>query len=132
MILDMFSLQGKVAVVTGASRGLGQGIAVGLAEAGADIVAVASSSKVEETAEEVHKLGRRALGITAELREIEPIPHVVERALAEFGQIDILVNCAGIIRRTPAIDCPEDDWDAVLNLNVKSMYFMSQPWRRRW
>jgi len=122
----MFSLQGKIAIVTGASRGLGQGIALGLADAGADIAVVATSAKVEETAQAVRALGRRSIAITADLIKLEPIQEVIEKTLAEFGKIDILVNCAGINRRTSVLDCSEQDWDDVINLNLKSMYFLSQ------
>ena len=126
MILDQFSLVGKVAIVTGASRGLGEGIALGLAEAGADVALVATSAKVEEVAQAIRSLGRRAIAIQANLSSIELIPEIIGKVLAEFGKIDILVNCAGINRRVAAVDCPEKVWDDVINLNQKSVYFMCQ------
>lgn len=97
MILDAFSLQGKVAVVTGCDTGLGQGMALGLAEAGCDIVGINIVEPVE-TIERVTALGRRFLSLTADLRQIDGIPQLLERAVAEFGHIDILVNNAGLIR----------------------------------
>ncbi|MDU4314910.1 MAG: SDR family oxidoreductase [Klebsiella michiganensis] len=94
MILDAFSLQGKVAVVSGCDTGLGQGMAVGLAEAGCDIVGI-NIVEPTETIERVTALGRRFLSLTADLRQIDGIPQLLERAVAEFGHIDILVNNAG-------------------------------------
>jgi 2-deoxy-D-gluconate 3-dehydrogenase len=125
MILDSFSLQGKVAVVTGCDTGLGQGMAIGLAEAGCDIVGI-NIVEPAETIERVTALGRRFLSLTADLRQIDGIPSLLERAVAEFGQIDILVNNAGLIRREDAINFSEKDWDDVMNLNIKSVFFMSQ------
>lgn len=102
MILDAFSLQGKVAVVSGCDTGLGQGMALGLAEAGCDIVGINIVEPVE-TIERVTALGRRFLSLTADLRQIDGIPQLLERAVAEFGHIDILVNNAGLIRREDAL-----------------------------
>ena len=125
MILDAFSLAGKVAVVTGCDTGLGQGMALGLAEAGCDIVGI---NRVEptETAERVKALGRRFLSLHADLRQIDGIPQLLEQAVAEFGHLDILVNNAGLIRRQDAIEFSEEDWDDVMNLNIKTVFFMSQ------
>ena len=125
MILDAFSLQGKVAVVTGCDTGLGQGMALGLAEAGCDIVGI-NIVEPQETIERVTALGRRFLSLTADLRKIDAIPELLDRAVAEFGKIDILVNNAGLIRREDAINFSEQDWDDVMNLNIKSVFFMSQ------
>ena len=125
MILDAFSLQGKVAVVRGCDTGLGQGMAVGLAEAGCDIVGI-NIVEPTETIERVTALGRRFLSLTADLRQIDGIPQLLERAVAEFGHIDILVNNAGLIRREDAIEFSEKNWDDVMNLNIKSVFFMSQ------
>jgi 2-deoxy-D-gluconate 3-dehydrogenase len=125
MILNAFSLEGKVAVVTGCDTGLGQGMALGLAEAGCDIVGI-NIVEPTETIERVTALGRRFLSLTADLRQIDGIPALLERAVAEFGHIDILVNNAGLIRRDDAIDFSEKDWDDVMNLNIKSVFFMSQ------
>lgn len=126
MILDKFSLAGKYAVVTGASRGLGAGIAVALAEAGADVAVINARHGAEGTVEAIRALGRRAVAITSDLADINNIGQAVAQVNAEFGRIDILVNCAGINRRVPALECSEADWDAVLNINLKAMYFLSQ------
>ena len=125
MILDTFSLAGKVAVVTGCNTGLGQGMALGLAEAGCDIVGI-NRGEPAETAAKVEALGRRFLNLNADLRNIDGIPQLLARAVEEFGHIDILVNNAGIIRRQDAIDFSEEDWDDVMNLNIKTLFFMSQ------
>jgi 2-dehydro-3-deoxy-D-gluconate 5-dehydrogenase len=125
MILDRFKLTGKVAIVTGCSRGLGQGMAFGLAEAGADIVGVASSS-LDEARIGVESLGRQFLGIQADLAEIKWVGKIVDETIAKFGKVDILINNAGIIRRTDAIDFAEKDWDDVLNVNLKTVFFFSQ------
>lgn len=125
MILDAFSLQGKVALVTGCDTGLGQGMAVGLAQAGCDIVGV-NIVEPTETIEKITALGRRFLSLTADLRDTSVIPDVVKRASTEFGHIDILVNNAGIIRRQDALEFSEKDWDDVMNLNIKTVFFMSQ------
>jgi 2-deoxy-D-gluconate 3-dehydrogenase len=126
MILDKFSLNGKVSIVTGASRGLGEGMALALAEAGADVAVVASSDKVNDTAAKIKALGRKGLAIQADLASTEPIPGIITKTLAEFGKIDILVNCAGIIRRAPAIEFSEKDWDDVISVNQKALFFMCQ------
>lgn len=125
MILNAFSLEGKVAVVTGCDTGLGQGMALGLAEAGCDIVGI-NIVEPTETIARVTALGRRFLSLTADLRQIDGIPALLERAVTEYGHIDILVNNAGLIRREDAIDFTEKDWDDVMNLNIKSVFFMSQ------
>lgn len=119
MILDAFSLQGKVAVVSGCDTGLGQGMALGLAEAGCDIVGI-NIVEPTETIERVTALGRRFLSLTADLRKIDAIPELLDRAVAEFGHIDILVNNAGLIRREDAINFSETDWDDVMNLNIRA------------
>ena len=127
MILDLFKLNGKVALVTGAGQGLGQGMALGLAEAGADI---ASLDRVgcEGTCESVRALGRQYCESVVDLREatVEDLKAVVARIVKELGRIDILVNNAGTIRRTPAIDFSEQDWDDVLQINLKAAFFLSQ------
>jgi 2-deoxy-D-gluconate 3-dehydrogenase len=125
MNADLFRLDGRVAVVTGASGGLGQGIALALAGAGADIAAV-GVSPADATAAQVRALGRRFVHIAADLGSIEPIPRIVETALGELGGLDILVNNAGIIRRTDAVDFSEADWDAVMDVNLKSAFFLAQ------
>jgi 2-dehydro-3-deoxy-D-gluconate 5-dehydrogenase len=125
MILDDFTLDGKVAIVTGSSTGLGQGICVGFAEAGADIVGVDYVDS-PETQAMVEGLGRRFLNIKANLLTVEPLQGIVDAAIAEFGHIDILVNNAGIIRRVDAIDYSEKDWDEVMAINSKTVFFFSQ------
>ncbi len=127
MILDAFRLDGKVALVTGARQGLGQALALALAEAGADIAAL-DKGDVTETDARVAGLKRRFLPIPCDLRESAPadLQRVVERVAAELGRLDILVNNAGIIRRTPAVDFSEADWDDVLQVNLKAVFFLSQ------
>ena len=120
-----FSLQGKVALVTGGNTGLGQGIAVALAAAGAD-VAVAGISAPTETVAKVTALGRRCLPIEANLVSIEPVERIVRETIDGLGGLDILVNNAGMIRRADAVDFSEQDWDDVMNLNIKSAFFMAQ------
>lgn len=125
MILDTFTLSGKVAIVTGCDTGLGQGMAVALAQAGCDIVGV-NRKTPEETAARVTALGRRFLAIRADLGQQESIHDVVTKAVAEMGRVDILVNNAGTIRREDALSFSEKDWDEVVDLNLKSVFFLSQ------
>lgn len=125
MILNDFSLHGKVAVVTGCNTGLGKSMAVGLAQAGCDIVAI-NRSEPTETAKEVTAAGRRFLSLKADLRKQDQLASLLERAVGEMGQIDILVNNAGIIRRDEALDFSEQDWDDVMNVNIKTLFFLSQ------
>jgi 2-dehydro-3-deoxy-D-gluconate 5-dehydrogenase len=120
-----FDLTGKVAVVTGANTGIGQAIAIALANAGADIALVGRSA-TDETSEKILAAGRRALHITADLSTIEPVDRIVTETLANFGRLHILVNNAGIIRRNDAADFTELDWDDVINTNLKSLFFLSQ------
>jgi 2-deoxy-D-gluconate 3-dehydrogenase len=124
-IIDSFRLNGKVAIVTGASTGLGQGICLGLAGAGAKIVGV-SRSNMEETRALVEAAGMPFLAIQADLISLDPIGPAISQTLEVFGRIDILVNNAGIIRREDAINFTENDWDDVLNINAKSMFFFAQ------
>jgi len=121
----LFSLRGRVALVTGANRGLGQAIALALAGAGADIAAVASGDS-EDTAARVRALGRRAVALRADLSTLAPIPGLVAQTVRELGALDILVNNAGIIRRADALDFSEDDWDRVMDVNLKSAFFLAQ------
>jgi 2-deoxy-D-gluconate 3-dehydrogenase len=125
-----FDLTGKVALVTGANTGLGQGIALGLAAAGADIVA-AGRSDPAETRAAVEGLGRRFHWIEADLATTEPVERVAEDAWGTFGGLDILVNNAGTIRRADAVDFSEADWDAVMGVNLKSVFFLTQAVARR-
>ncbi|MBB5014760.1 2-dehydro-3-deoxy-D-gluconate 5-dehydrogenase KduD [Rehaibacterium terrae] len=120
-----FDLTGRVALVTGANTGLGQGMAIALAEAGADIAA-AGITPATDTGEKVRALGRRFVNIEANLGSIEPIPRIVQETLAGLGRLDILVNNAGLIRRADAVDFTEKDWDEVMNVNLKSAFFLCQ------
>ena len=129
-ILDQFNLQGKVAIVTGSSTGLGEGMAYGLAEAGADIVGVYHKNPPANK-ETIEAMGRRFLGIKADLGTIEPVAEIIDQTVAAFGRIDILVNNAGIIRRDKSLDFSEKDWDDVMNVNLKSVFFLSQAVARR-
>lgn len=125
MILDAFKLTGKVAIVTGCRTGLGQGMVFGLAEAGADIVGI-DVGRMAETGKRVEEIGRRFLGIEADLSNIGVIEGVIGRAVAVLGRVDILVNNAGIIRRADAIEFGEKDWDDVMNVNLKTVFFFAQ------
>jgi 2-deoxy-D-gluconate 3-dehydrogenase len=120
-----FDLSGAVALVTGANVGLGQAIAVALAEAGADVAGV-SRRAAPETKARVEALGRRFLGMEADLSTLAPIPAIVGQTQSELGGVDILVNNAGTIRRADSIDFTEADWDAVIDTNLKSVFFLSQ------
>ncbi|MET3928674.1 2-deoxy-D-gluconate 3-dehydrogenase [Lysobacter sp. OAE881] len=120
-----FSLEGKVALVTGANTGLGQGIAVALAEAGADIAAAGIQAPLK-TEEKVRALGRRFVSIEANLSSVEPIERVVRETLDGLGGLHVLVNNAGLIRRADAVDFTEKDWDDVMNVNIKGAFFMAQ------
>ena len=125
MILDKFKLDGKAAIVTGAARGLGQGIAEGLAEAGADL-ALVDILDTSETKEKIEKLGRKAVSIKADLSKKECVDTIVLETLAGLGRIDILFNNAGIIRRAPLTEFSEKDWDDVININQRTLFFLSQ------
>ena len=126
MILDKFNLANKVAIVTGASRGLGAGMAVGLAEAGADLVVVAGSARLQETVDKIKAMGRRCIGVQVDLSDTKVISQIMDAAVKEYGRVDILINCAGIIRRAPAIEFSEKDWDDVIQINQKATFFMCQ------
>jgi len=120
-----FDLSGKVAVVTGANTGIGQAIALALAAAGADIACV-GRTPADDTVQQIRALGRRAEIISANLSTIEPVQRVVDEAVDKLGGLDILINNAGIIRRADAVDFSEDDWDAVIDTNLKSVFFLCQ------
>ncbi len=127
MILNAFKLDGKVALVTGGAQGLGQSIALGLAEAGAD-VAVLDRRPAEETCQAIEALGRQAAPIRRDLEGMttQAARGLVEECVQTLGRLDILVNNAGIIRRAPALEFPQADWEAVLNINLSSAFYLSQ------
>lgn len=131
MIIDSFRLDGKAAVVTGAGTGLGKAMAVGLAEAGADVLGVYNTHEPETTAASVRRLGRRFESFRADLSSIEPVQAIIDAAVSNFGRMDILVNDAGIIRRAPSLEYSEKDWDDVMNVNLKSLFFLCQAAARR-
>ncbi|HAT1610929.1 TPA: 2-dehydro-3-deoxy-D-gluconate 5-dehydrogenase KduD [Raoultella planticola] len=125
MVLNAFDLTGKVAIVTGCDTGLGQGMTLALAQAGCDIVGV--NRKIpHQTAEQVLALGRRFTAIQADLSRQDAIADIVAKAVATMSRVDILVNNAGTIRRADALTFSEKEWDDVLNLNLKSVFFLSQ------
>jgi len=124
-IMNRFSLEGKVAVVTGANTGLGQGISVALAAAGAHVFGVARRS-CAETAEKVQAVGGRFSEIMADMSKLESIDTIISSVKAEAGHLDILVNNAGIIKRCDAIDVSVEDWDSVIDINLRMVYFLSQ------
>jgi len=121
----LFDLSGRVAIVTGANTGIGQAIALALAAAGADIAAV-GRTPATETIAKVEALGRRAVLVSADLSTIEPVDRIVGETLNGLRRIDILVNNAGIIRRADSVDFTEADWDAVIDTNLKSVFFLAQ------
>lgn len=131
MILDAFKLDGKVAVVTGANTGLGQGMAVALAQAGAKVVGVARRS-CEETQAKLKAFGGEFAEVIADLSSTEVVPKILDGALAAFGRVDILVNNAGLIKRCDAIDYSEEDWDQVIMVNQKMVFFLSQAFAKQY
>jgi 2-deoxy-D-gluconate 3-dehydrogenase len=126
MILDSFKLEGKVALVTGASAGLGAAIAVALAEAGADVAAHGNSRPSDATCKLIERTGRRALPLLGNLADKAVPAQLVTQTLAHFGKLDILINNAGTIRRTPAVDYSEEDWATVIEVNLSSVFRLSQ------
>ena len=123
--MSVFDLTGRVAAVTGANAGIGQGIALALAEAGADIAAI-GRTPATETAALIEALGRRCELVSADLSSIAPVGAAVDAVVDGLGRLDILVNNAGIIRREDALDFSEADWDAVLGTNLKAPFFLAQ------
>ena len=128
MGLELFDLHGKVALVTGASRGLGQGMAVALAEAGADIAGLDRTPDCDETCALVEALGRRFLNLSVDLlaASVDDLRASVQQVVDGLGRLDILVNNAGIIRRAPAMDYSEEDWDMVMDINLRAAFFLTQ------
>jgi 2-deoxy-D-gluconate 3-dehydrogenase len=129
--LNMFSLEGKTALVTGANTGLGQGICVAFAKAGANVIGVARRS-CADTADLIAKVGGSFTEIIADLSDVDVIPGIVEKANAAFGRVDILVNNAGIIKRCDAAEVTIGDWDSVININEKMVFFLCQSFAKGW
>jgi 2-deoxy-D-gluconate 3-dehydrogenase len=126
-VLDLFRLEGRVALVTGVGRGLGQAMALGLAEAGADIAGLYRTN-YEESQAQIESLGRRFLPVPCDLQKatVAQLSEVVDQVVGRLGRLDILVNNAGIIRRAPALEFSEQDWDDVIQVNLKALFFLSQ------
>lgn len=120
-----FSLDGKIALVTGVSRGLGRAMAIALAQAGADIVGVGYHG-MGSTMADIEALGRRAHEITWDLADSDKAPQLAQQCIKAFGRVDILVNNAGIIRLGPAEDCPAGDFDAVMDVNLRSLFLLTR------
>jgi 2-deoxy-D-gluconate 3-dehydrogenase len=125
MILEQFKLDGKVAIVTGSARGLGQAMAIGLAEAGANI-ALVDILDMSDSQKQIEKLGKQCIAITADLSKKECVDEIVSTTVRQLGGIDILFNNAGIIRRAPFTEFTEKDWDDVIGINLRSVFFLSQ------
>lgn len=128
MGVPCLSLKGKVAIVTGSRRGIGKAIALRLAEAGADVAVCDSvvGDEINATAEEIRNLGQRALAVQVDVTNKASVNSVVQKVESEFGEIDILANAAGVLRVTESIDFSEEDWDVVLNTNLKGTFLMNQ------
>lgn len=124
--MDFFRLDGKVAIVTGGNTGLGQAYAVALAKAGADLLIPTFDANWDETRELIEKEGKKVVFVQGDLTKKEDRAKVVEAAMNEYGRIDILINNAGIIRRTPLLEYKEEDWNAVMDINLNAVYFLSQ------
>ncbi len=133
MVLNTFKLDGKVALVTGAAQGLGQGMALGLAEAGADVMLL-DRNPADTTAEQVRGLGRRAEVLQVDLRGLDPLraESIIAQCVNALGRLDILFNNAGIIRRSPALEFSQEDWEAVLSINLSASFYLSQAAARHW
>lgn len=123
--MNLFDLSGKTALITGAASGLGQGISIAMAEAGADVVC-ASLGSSQDTVDRVNGLGRKALSIEVDLSDHSQLQNTFDQALALTGKVDILVNNAGIIRRAPAKDHPAKDWFEVIDINLNTVFLLSQ------
>lgn len=125
-ILDLFRLDGKVALVTGGGTGLGQGMALALAEAGADVAVAGRIEGLEETAAQIEMLGRRSMALTVDLTDGDVAVPLVDRIVAQLGRVDILINNAGMIRRQNVLEFSEADWDDVISLNQRAVFLLSQ------
>ena len=125
MILDKFKLNNKLAIVTGGAKGLGRSMAIAMAEAGADVVLV-DILDMSESEKQIENLGQRCVSVTADLSKKESVDHIINTTLKTMGAIDILVNNAGIVRRAPITEFSEKDWDDVININLRTLFFLSQ------
>ena len=126
-ILDKFRLDGKIALVTGASVGLGAAIATALAEAGADVACHCHfDGEADETCSQIETLGRESFSVSGDMSDKEVPRNLVDKTIERFGRIDILINNAGMIRRAPAVDFSEEDWSTVLEVNLSSVFRLSQ------
>jgi NAD(P)-dependent dehydrogenase (short-subunit alcohol dehydrogenase family) len=131
-VLERFRLDGKVALVTGASHGIGEGLALALAGAGADVALAARSvDDLQRVAGRVQGLGRRALVVPTDIADLSQVEAMVARTAAELGEPDVLLNVAGVNRRKPIVEVTPEDWDFVLNVNLRGLYFASQIFVRR-
>lgn len=127
MILDELRLDGKVALVTGGGRGIGEELAVAFAEAGADLALISrTASELERVATRVRMMGRKALAVVADVSDVEEIQRVVDQVVSLFGEVDVLANVAGVTLRKPVLEATTADWDFVMNTNLRAVYFMSQ------
>jgi NAD(P)-dependent dehydrogenase (short-subunit alcohol dehydrogenase family) len=127
MSTNRFSLEGKTAVVTGGTSGIGRAISIGLAEAGADVVATGRrQQQVDEAAAEIEALGRKSLRIAADVGDRSSLKKLSAAVLETFGKVDILVNCAGIIKRTPTLNISEEEWSGILDTNLTGTLRASQ------
>ncbi|HEY8884378.1 MAG TPA: glucose 1-dehydrogenase [Chloroflexota bacterium] len=126
-ILDKLRLDGRIALVTGASHGIGEGMALAFAEAGADLaLAARSQPDLERVAQRVRELGRRAIVVPTDVADLGALQPLVDRTVGELGAIDVLANVAGVSFRKNILDCTLADWDYVLNIHLRSVYFISQ------
>ncbi|SEM82965.1 NAD(P)-dependent dehydrogenase, short-chain alcohol dehydrogenase family [Mesobacillus persicus] len=127
MFLPSFNLSGKVAIVTGAGRGIGRALAIGLAEAGADVALISrTEADLERTAASIHELGRRTLILQTDVTSREQVRDTVERVMREWGEIDLLINNAGMNIRSKALDVTDEEWQTIMDTNLKSAFMLSQ------
>jgi 2-deoxy-D-gluconate 3-dehydrogenase len=124
--LNWFSLEGKIALVTGTGTGIGAAIAKALAESGADVVCHARGDEARPTSDAIRALGRRSVALSADLSQRDAQDALIANAVKEFGRIDILVNNAGLIRRAPAVDYSDEDWDLLLEVNLSAPFRLSR------
>lgn len=126
-VLDKFILEGKKAIVTGAGRGLGEAMAVGLAQAGADVaVPDVRVESARDTAERIEEIGKSSMALDVDVTDRKEVEEMVERVMKEWGQVDVLVNNAGIVKNVPAEEMSEEEWEAVMDVNLKGVFLSSQ------